>query len=94
METQRGNKIRGKAKAQDSQLNSMSCIYYSEQVMTALQMCSWGWRGKKEREETDGQFLGIKRFKENKGSEIKGELGHKHGSSGHGQQGKKLTSAQ
>ena len=54
METQRGKKIRGKATAQDSQLNSMSCIYYSEQVMTALQMCSWGWRGKKEREETDG----------------------------------------
>ena len=26
MEIQRGNKIRGKAKAQDSQLNSMSCV--------------------------------------------------------------------
>ena len=93
-------KFRGVIKSEEKQkpriLNSTRCLlfHYSEQAMSVLQRCSWGWRGTKETEETDGQFLGIKRFTENKGSEIKGELGHKHGSSGHGQRGKKLTSAQ
>ena len=93
-------KLRGVIKSEEKQkpriLNSTRCpvFHYSEQAIGVLQRCSWGWRGRKETQETDGQFLGIKRFTENKGSEIKGEHGHKHGSSGHGQQGKKLTSAQ